>query len=241
MGDNVGVNLNLNVKHLGVFVLLVSLWVAGCGGTQAPACEIPEQGNLLIYATDRVNPDEDGKALPTIVRIYQLKNLGKMEVASFRDIWQKAEDTLGDSLAVADEVTVYPGEKVTRRFERDKAANYIVGVAIVRRPAGGSWRTILDLPMSSSAKRCAALQEDPEKAPNEQSISRVVFRLDGYAIEGDLRTEDSAGCPSGDLDCLQSRAESAVPEMPDQEEAPEAPSTPEQPSMGMPSVGAGGI
>ena len=215
-------------------------WVAGCGGTQAPACEIPEQGNLLIYATDRVNPDEDGKALPTIVRIYQLKNLGKIEVASFRDIWQKAEDTLGDTLAVADEVTVYPGEKVARRFERDKAANYIVGVAIVRRPSGGSWRTILDLPISASAKRCAALQEDPEESPNEQTISRVVFRLDGYSIEGDLRTDDSAGCPSGDLDCLRSRAESTeMPETPDQEEAPEAPSTPETPSTSMPSAGGG--
>jgi len=226
----------MSARHLSAVVLVAASWFAGCGGTQAPACEIPEQGNLLIYATDRVNPDEDGKALPTIVRIYQLKNLGKIEVASFRDIWQKAEDTLGDTLAVADEVTVYPGEKVARRFERDKNANYIVGVAIVRRPSGASWRTILDLPISSSAKRCAALQEDPEKAPNEQTISRVVFRLDGYSIEGDLRTDDSAGCPSGDLDCLQSRVESAT-EMPDQEEAPEAASTPETPSMSTPSAG----
>lgn len=216
-------------------VVVVVVGLAGCGGTQSPACNIPEQGNLLIYATDRVNPDENGQALPTIVRVYQLTNLGSLELASFEDIWENAEETLGDTMLVEDEVTIYPGQRVTRAFERDPAANYIVGVAIVRRPSGASWRSVLDLPISAEAQRCAALQEDPEEAPEAPALSRVVFRLDGYSIEGNLRLDESSGGCGGDLDCIRGRAESSEP--PDMtEEAPEAPEQPQTPEIGEPSM-----
>lgn len=222
-------------------MVVVALSLAGCGGTQSPACEIPEQGNLMIYATDRVNPDERGRALPTIVRVYQLTNLGSLELASFEDIWENAEETLGDTMLVEDEVTIYPGQRVTRMFERDPAANYIVGVAIVRRPSGASWRSVLDLPISAEAQRCAALQDDPEEAPEASALSRVVFRLDGYSIEGNLRLDESTGECGGDLGCIRDRAESAEP--PDAtEEAPEAPDQPDtsEPSMQAPVGGKHG-
>lgn len=201
---------------------------AGCAGTQAPACEIPERGNLLIEATDRLNPNADGEALPTIVRIYQLSGLGSLELASFEDIWRSAEDTLGETLLVADEVTVYPGQRLRRTFERDPAANFIVGVAIVRRPAGLSWRTVLELPTSAEAQRCAALQEDPEEAPPQPSVSRVSLRVDMYTIEGNMLLDSGTGdCAAGDLECVRNRVEEPNIDEIEQPEAPEV----DQPSM----------
>jgi len=219
-------------QHAIVFLALMSVAVAGCGGTQSPACEIPEQGNLSIEATERLNPDDAGRPLPTIIRIYQLDGLGSLELASFEQIWQEAEDTLGETLLVADEVTVYPGTTVHRTFERDPAANFLVGVAIVRRPAGVSWRTVLELPASAEAQRCAALQENPEEAPPLPDVSRVQFRVDMYTIEGSMALQPVADeCESTDLACISEQV--SEPEVPEIEEA-DVPQLPETPDMSAP-------
>ncbi len=222
------------------FVTACAMVVAGCGSSQRPPCNIPEEGNLTVEATERLNPDEKGRPLPTIVRVYQLKGLGEIELASFEKIWREAEDTLAETLVVADEFTIYPGQTVKRTFERDPAANYLVGVAIVRRPAGQTWRTIIDLPAPADAQRCAALQEDPEDPPPLPKVAVVNFRLDMYTIEGSIGTQEP-GCEPSDLECLQTSVEEAeMPEEPEIEtpETPdmEAPSTPSTP--GMPKEGA---
>lgn len=213
---------------------LVLALLVGCSGTQRPPCNIPEEGNLIVEATERLNPDEKGRSLPTIIRIYQLKNLGDIELASFQKMWREAEDTLGESLIAADEFTVYPGQTIKRTFERDPAASYLVGVAIVRRPAGVSWRTILDLPAPAAAQRCAALQDDPEEEPPLPEVSVIQMRVDMYTIEGAIGTQP-AGCEASDLECLQNRVDGLeMPEEPEVE-TPETPSTPSMPSTpGMP-------
>ncbi len=215
-----------------MFVVISGTFIAGCGARQTPACEIPEHGNLLFEATDRLNPDDDGASLPTIVRVYQLTGLGNLELASFEDIWRDDEETLGDTLVVADEVTVYPGQRLTRTFERDPAANFIVGAAIVRRPAGLSWRSVLDLPSSAEAQRCAALQEDPEDPPPQPAVSRVAFRIDMYTIEGSVLLDHSTGdCAASDLECVRNAAELPDVEEPEAPEVdqPDLPTTPTMP------------
>jgi len=240
-------------------------WLAsltGCGAARPPACEVPEQANLVVEATRRINPDELGRSLPTVVRVYQLKNLGNIELARFDEVWRQPEDTLGDTLLAADEVTVYPGRRTVRVFERDPNANFIVGVAIVRRPAGLAWRSILELPAPAEARRCAALQSNPEEAPPPAPVSRVEFRVDMYAIEGTVRLDSGSGdCALTDLECQRARAgatdvdapeapntelpEGEVPETPDMPETPSMPETPQLPATpqvsGSPPPGAPGV
>jgi len=200
-------------------VLLLAGWLvlaAACGSPQRPPCDLPEQGDLLIYATDRLNPDESGRSLPTIVRIYQLTDVSNLQFASFEQVWRDPEGILGDTLVKAEEITIYPGQHAYRAFERDATANYLVGVAIVRRPVGVSWRSVLELPMNASERRCAAMQSEDEGPPLPQ-ISRVMFRVDGYRIEGEVQLEASGGCPQGR--CITDRAQEAPEGLP--EGAPE--------------------
>lgn len=207
----------------------------GCGGEAArPTCDANENAALRLIATDRANPDEEGRPLPTIIRIYQLKNIGVMETASFDDIWQRDEDTLGESFLGKDEVTIYPSTKIGREFERNPDANFIVGVAIVRRPTGVSWRTILELPPPAAEAQCAALQENPEEAPAEPPTVRLSFELDDYQIEGSVALEyPPPPCDPLDVICLAERAANDTVE---DAEAPETPESPEAPSTDMPST-----
>lgn len=217
--------------------------VAGCGGGNSrPSCDAQETAQLRIHATDRMNPDEEGNPLPTIVRVYQLANIGTMETATFEEIWTADEDTLGDAFLGKDELTMYPDSTINRPFERNPDANFIVGVAIVRRPTGQSWRTILELPPPASDAQCAALQENPDQAPQEPPTVYVAFELDDYQIEGSVRLEyPPPPCADDDLLCQAERAAAEqvegaeAPDAPDAPDAPSAPSTPSTPSTNAPT------
>lgn len=218
--------------------------LCACGGSQRPSCDAQEDAQMTVTASDRMNPDEDGRPLPTLVRVYQLASLSVMETASFEEIHTNDEEVLGDAFLGKDEFTVFPETRIQRQFERNPDANYIVGFAAVRRPAGMSWRTILELPPPAQEATCAALQENPDEAPAEPPTVYVGFELDDYQIEGSIRLEyPPPPCDEGDVMCQaeQSAAEQAgstaegveAPEA----ETPEAP-TPETPSVEAPSAPA---
>jgi type VI secretion system protein VasD len=187
----------------------LGLW-SGCGGASSrPDCDVSEEAGLTIHATERANPDVDGRPLPTVIRVYQLANIGTIETATFDEMWESDEDTLGDAMLSKDEITVYPDTTTTRSFERNPDANFIVGMAVVRRPTGVSWRSILDMPPPAQEAQCAALQEDPEAEPPEPPTVAVRFEVDDYQIEGAVRFEyPPPPCADDDLICQAERAAS---------------------------------
>src|SRR4051812_25796159 len=65
------------------------------GAAPAPkACAAPEPLHVSLTASVRLNPGEKGEALATVVRIYQLKGVGKMIGVSFDDLLDHDKDTL---------------------------------------------------------------------------------------------------------------------------------------------------
>jgi type VI secretion system VasD/TssJ family lipoprotein len=160
--------------------------------------------------------------------------VGSLEPAAFDPIWRDAQAVLGDTLLSVDEVTLYPGQTIVRSFERNPEASYIVGMAVVRRPTGKSWRSIVRMPSSAAALRCMAQQADPEAPPGEPPIPEIRFRVDDYQIRGSLRLlpPPSPPCAATDLACLRQSAvdqASALPETPELPAAPEAPAAPAPP------------
>ncbi|MCA9606738.1 MAG: type VI secretion system lipoprotein TssJ [Myxococcales bacterium] len=220
-------------------VVILTLLSTACGAQARPSCDAQENAQLRVESTDRMNPDEDGRPLPTLVRIYQLASIGAMETASFEDIHANGEETLGDALLGVDEFTMFPETRISRQFERNPDANYIVGFAAVRRPTGVSWRTILELPPPAQEATCAALQEDPDSPPPEQPTVYVAFELDDYQIEGSIRLEyPPPPCDEGDLMCQAERAAAEAAEGVEAPEAPGAPEAPDAPQPDMPSPGS---
>src|SRR6188768_3528630 len=75
-----------------------------------PSCKVPEEAQLEIESSDRVNPDESGRSLPTVLRVYQLSELGKIQQATFEDVWRDPKSALGETLLGGEELTLYPGQ-----------------------------------------------------------------------------------------------------------------------------------
>lgn len=199
--------------------------LAGCGAAQAPTCDLPSDVNLTVQASDRLNPDDRGRSLPTVVRIFQVTEIGTIETARFEELWQKPEEVMGDALVGKDQLTIYPDRTMKRAFERNPEANYLVGVGLFRRPAGVTWRTILELPPTPTEQQCAAATQGDEEA-GPPAVPRVVLMLEDYRMRGQLEAVRRAQCDG--VACLDVSAEDAkgAADNAPQPEGPQAPSGP---------------
>ncbi len=150
-----------------VGVLAGSIAVLGAcglfGGSSRPE-PAPAPIEVVVVADARLNPDEMGRSLPTVVRLYQLKSSGKIEGADFDAIYRQPKEALGEDLLQADEITISPGDTTRRRLELDKSARAVAAVAVLRRPAGVSWRAVAELPSQGEARV-------------------ITFAVEGYRIE----------------------------------------------------------
>jgi type VI secretion system VasD/TssJ family lipoprotein len=104
------------------------------------ACSAPEPLHVSLTASARLNPGEKGEALATVVRIYQLKGVGKMMGVSFDDLLDHDKDTLADDFVTMQEVTINPGDKLEPPIVRNADARYVLAVALFRQPTGTTWK-----------------------------------------------------------------------------------------------------
>jgi type VI secretion system protein VasD len=175
--------------RLATAALALVLLATACASGPAvrPECPAPRSGELVLEASDHLNPDRHGAALPTEVRLYQLRDAASLEHASFEDVWQDAAAALGDAIVSEESVTVYPGQTIRRQLRAEDDAHVIAAVVIVREPAGNAWRAVVSTAGSTASAppddRCAAALPP-----------RLTFRIEGYRIEAIARLEgDQAG------------------------------------------------
>ena len=217
-------------------VLPVVALVTACGKespppkTAASACTLPI--SVGVSASERVNPDEFGQPLPTVVRVFQLKRAARAEEADFVQLWEQPEEALGEDLILKQQVTVFPGRQERIPMELDPTARYLVGMAVFREPTATQWRTVVPLP--ASHKLCATYKEQaPEPALN--------FSLDGYRIEARsylLQSPGNVDLPSdvtvgGDRTGDAARSSSPGAESPSTYDVP---ASPEPPSTDVPQA-----
>jgi type VI secretion system protein VasD len=154
----------------------LALAIGSCAHAPAPAapCDKPEAVKIALSATERVNPDDKGAPLATVVRLYQTKGVDKLQLASFDDMLDHDKETLGDELLAMQEVTINPGERAAPPLVRNPDATYLVAVALFRRPTALTWRAVKRLP-APDPQYCHA--KDPA------ARSTIALGLDENRIE----------------------------------------------------------
>ena len=101
---------------------------------------------MSLTASTRLNPGDNGESLATTVRIYQLKDTGKLVESSLDRILDGDRAVLGEDFVSVQELTLYPGEKAAPAMVRGEGVTNLAVVAMFRRPVGPSWRAIRKLP-----------------------------------------------------------------------------------------------
>lgn len=152
--------------------LAMGLFLGACASApKPPPPRVDGKVAWVVRAADRINPDPSGESGPTLVKLLQLRSSARLERLTPEDAYQPArlKELLADDLLKLDEVTVFPGETVTKESGRELEASALAVIAVVRVPGAGDWRATWTPPPAS---------EDP----------RVEFRtsLEGYRI-GQIR------------------------------------------------------
>ncbi len=163
---------------------------SACGGASPASedtCGEVAPIALRIVATDGLNPDATGAALPTELRLYQLSDASALEHTGFEDVWRDGSGALGDALVAEETLTIYPGQRVERTLRPDDATTALAAVIIVREPAGRTWRAVAPISrLAGDDATCPAL-----------SPRALTYRLDRYRVEAllPMTTERSSHAP----------------------------------------------
>jgi type VI secretion system protein VasD len=98
---------------------------------------------FFVNGTATLNPDESGNPLPVVLRIYQLKDKEGIEEAEFKSLWKEDAKVLKESLLDRQEVTIFPGAGHQIQIALKKETNYLMAMALFRKPDGKTWRRIV--------------------------------------------------------------------------------------------------
>ncbi|MBV1862472.1 MAG: type VI secretion system lipoprotein TssJ [Nannocystaceae bacterium] len=151
--------MGTRIHHLVSLVSLgVLVSVSGCK-QEEPTCEPDsvEWGiSLVIGAGERVNPNEQGDPLPTMVRIYQLRGELAAEDVDSTKLWasEKAED-LGEDFLSVDELILAPEANENRTIALKEDATHLMAAGLFRESVGTSWYTLYEIPRRHPESVCA--------------------------------------------------------------------------------------
>lgn len=123
-------------------VLLLSILLVACS---SPAIHVQFTSSSFI------NPDFKNRALPVLIRIYQLSQSDAFNEGTFHQLWRNDEQILGSTLIKRQELMVNPNSTTTIKLIPDKNAHYIGVIALYRNPKHSQWRLIKEMPGSIAA------------------------------------------------------------------------------------------
>lgn len=145
-------------------IVLLAVAAAGCAGAKLAR---PVPLTIQLEATPEINADEQGRALPTVVRLYLLRSSARLERADYDVLYGDPRGAIGEDVVAMDELVLSPGQIVRRTLECDPAARALAVVAVVRRPAGLTWRAVAQLAPPSKRR----------------SKDQLAFSLEAYRVQ----------------------------------------------------------
>jgi type VI secretion system protein VasD len=178
--------------------LLAWLAMLGACAHAAPPAEAPtkcppQSVTVSILASPAANPTSNGEPRPVVVRIYQLKDDGRLLNASFDQMWHDDKATLGEDLVKVDELQAYPSSRTDVRFDRPEPVQHLVAVALFQEPKGHGWFSAFDLPPPPEPGKCtsqACQGDDDECATRAASAPHYAFWIDGSTVDDGIEHLD---------------------------------------------------
>lgn len=128
-----------------VVTMLCALAAAGCP-------KQPARISMVLVGGADLNPDQNGQPLSVVVRVYQLKDKGRLESADYNAILKSERETLSDDFIERQERVVQPGTQEMLEISAGPTARYIGIVALFRNPVGDTWRKILPVTQGKTQK-----------------------------------------------------------------------------------------
>src|SRR5258705_6446707 len=96
---------------ISVTAVVASLALGACASSDSKSPKEAVKLNLTVAASSGVNPDDQKRAAPIVVRIYELKTDAAFNAGDFFTLQDKDKTLLADDLVTRDQFQLRPGEK----------------------------------------------------------------------------------------------------------------------------------
>jgi type VI secretion system protein VasD len=126
-------------------IAVAVLVTAGCGSAPPK----PAVAKAQIVASADVNPNQDGRASPVHVRIFQLKEDGAFMGSDFWALVDKEQETLAASVVQRLEFDLSPGESKEFELKIAPEARVLAVMAEYADYRNAQWRVIAQAPNKS--------------------------------------------------------------------------------------------
>lgn len=160
--------------------------LVGCKNKGKDACNpedyVFEEVAIHLQASSDLNPNDDGEALPAVVRIYQLNGDIATRNLDFNELWQDAEAALGDEYISDKEIQLFPESSELISLVPEDGARFILVFAVFNSPVGNTWFRVYEVPDSYGRQACEYEAEDKDPASLGQPCAYLY--LDRNQIDG---------------------------------------------------------
>lgn len=133
-------------RRLATALSLPALFLVGCAAPQPTTPKEQIKLDLAVNAGSAVNPDDQGRASPVLVRVYELKTESTFQGADYFSLDKNDKTVLTQDMLARDEFILRPGESkdVERKLNPETTA---LGILVGYRNLGkATWRTVYKLP-----------------------------------------------------------------------------------------------
>ncbi|WP_408005413.1 type VI secretion system lipoprotein TssJ [Pseudomonas huanghezhanensis] len=134
----------------------MALLLAGCGITDRVGKRVDDTwaGDMLFGDTEKViltsdggnqlNPDDSGKPLSVVLRVYQLTSLERFASIDADSLWEDPKKALGNTLLDNREITLLPGMGQIDQWPLNTATGYVGVAAFFRTDEKSRWKVAFD-------------------------------------------------------------------------------------------------
>ncbi|MGE8161086.1 type VI secretion system lipoprotein TssJ [Paraburkholderia sp. NPDC080076] len=136
---------------INVIALAFASTLTACVSSDPKMAKEPVKLELSVVASAGVNPDDQKRAAPIVVRIYELKTDGVFNSADFFSLQDKDKTALADDLVTRQQFQLRPGESKSIKTRADPATTSVGILAAYRDLPNSVWRAVYPLPAAPDA------------------------------------------------------------------------------------------
>lgn len=125
--------------------------------------ELPVPVRLSIAASERLNPTEQGRASPVVVRVYEMVASSYFQGADFFTLLGDLDKAKNEEVKDVQEYVLMPGEVRVVRRKADLNTRYLGVVAGYRDLQGSAWRSLVAVSPPHRAGRLWSSDTSPEQ------------------------------------------------------------------------------
>jgi len=139
-------------NYQNIIMILLTL-LSGCGITDGFGLFADEPEplppiytvDLNLSASNKLNPDLEGRASPVVTRIYQLKNDETFKESDFFAVYNNDEVLLGKDITYRKEIELKPNDEITMSTKLKQETQYLGVFAAFRNLDKAVWQLIVKL------------------------------------------------------------------------------------------------